>query len=337
MLRERIRSMEFQRSISSRLRSGSRTSPTRANLVIKDMTPTGDESAMLVMMQEEGVRRLNHASSASTSQELIRSRPHLGRRSLPPSSRSMTTVLTAAALRRDLALEARIGPAGIALLPQRSPPQGPALPSDARQGPQGAGMLSVCRTTASRRPATYPHQGTRGHVRHRERAGRTSLRSASERTGVSIAPSHLSGVRQVDAVITPEQTSLERVREIGAALSVQINAQQQAHLQRAVRLLEKPIFPPGHAHGQEQLATQFLQNSAGKNHTDPRVFPRRRSWMPPCRPAAIGGERVHGQYGVDVSACRGSDQNWRELTSEIGRAATAARGKQQRTPVDQSR
>jgi hypothetical protein len=61
MLCERICSMEFQRSIPSRLRSGSRTSPTRANLVIKDMTPTGDEDAMLVMMQEEGVRRLNHA------------------------------------------------------------------------------------------------------------------------------------------------------------------------------------------------------------------------------------------------------------------------------------
>lgn len=81
------------------------------------------------------------------------------------------------------------------------------------------------------------------------------------------------GVRQVDAVITPQQTPLERVREIGAALGVQINAQPQNHIQRAVRSLEKPIFPPGHAPGQERLAAQFLQNTAEKNHADPRLSP----------------------------------------------------------------
>jgi cell filamentation protein len=51
------------------------------------------------------------------------------------------------------------------------------------------------------------------------------------------------GVRQVDAVVTAQQTPLERVREIGAALGVQINGQQSAQLQRAVRALERPILP----------------------------------------------------------------------------------------------
>src|SRR3546814_2199299 len=36
----------------------------------------------------------------------------------------MATVLAEAAIRRELAPEARIGPAGIALLPQRAPPEG---------------------------------------------------------------------------------------------------------------------------------------------------------------------------------------------------------------------
>src|SRR3546814_10788395 len=38
--------------------------------------------------------------------------------------RPMATVLAKAAIRRELAPEARIGPAGIALLPQRAPPEG---------------------------------------------------------------------------------------------------------------------------------------------------------------------------------------------------------------------
>ena len=81
------------------------------------------------------------------------------------------------------------------------------------------------------------------------------------------------GVRQVDAVVTPQQTPLERVREIGAALGVQINNQQPAQLQRAVRSLERPILPPGASPGQERLAEQFLKNNAEKNHADPRLAP----------------------------------------------------------------
>ncbi len=78
-------------------------------------------------------------------------------------------------------------------------------------------------------------------------------------------------MRQVDAVISAEQTPLERVREIGAALGVQINAQQPVQLQRAVRALEQPILPPGHAPGQERLATLFLKNSPASNMADTRL------------------------------------------------------------------
>jgi cell filamentation protein len=81
------------------------------------------------------------------------------------------------------------------------------------------------------------------------------------------------GIRQVDAVIGPKQTPLERVREIGAALGVQINAQQPSQLQRAVRSLERPLLPQGHSPGQERLAALFLRNAPEKNLADPRLAP----------------------------------------------------------------
>ena len=87
------------------------------------------------------------------------------------------------------------------------------------------------------------------------------------------------GVRQVDAVITSQQTPLERVREIGAALGVQINSQQPAQLQRAVRSMERPILPPGASPGQERLAELFLKITAEKNHVEPRLAPPRRSFI----------------------------------------------------------
>ncbi|WP_232834252.1 hypothetical protein [Sphingomonas sp. FARSPH] len=81
------------------------------------------------------------------------------------------------------------------------------------------------------------------------------------------------GSREVEAVITPKQTPLERVREIGAALAVQINMQQGAQLQRAIRALERPILPPGHSPMHERLAAAFLKNTPEKNAADPRLAP----------------------------------------------------------------
>ena len=187
--------------------------------------------------------------------------------------RSMTAVLAAAAIRRDPAPEARIGPAGMAMLPERAPPEGQRyrvtlgkareeleryLPA-ARQ--QAADRLSsLIKEGAS--PATIANAHTElAYVRHPKGP---------------VYQSHLLtylGVRQVDAVIAQQQTPLERVREIGAALGVQINAQQPAHLQRALRALERPALPPGHSPGQERLAALFLKNTADKNNADPRLAP----------------------------------------------------------------
>ena len=185
--------------------------------------------------------------------------------------RAMTAVLSAAAVQRDAAPEARIGAHGIALLPQRAPPTGQRYRV----------TLNKVRDELERYlPSARQQAGERLRTLVSDDA--PSAQIANARTELAyvrhakgpVYQSHLLtylGVRQVDAVITAEQTPLERVREIGAALGVQINAQQSVQLQKAVRALERPILPPGHAPGQERLAAQFLKNSPESNLADTRL------------------------------------------------------------------
>lgn len=187
--------------------------------------------------------------------------------------RGMAAVLAAAAVRRDLSPEARVGPAGMAMLPQRAPPEGQRYRV----------TLGKAREELERYlPAARQQAADR--LRGLMKEGASSTEIANARTELAyvrhakgpVYQSHLLtylGVRQVDAVINAQQTPLERVREIGAALGVQINSQQPGHLQRAVRSLERPILPPGHAPGQERLAAEFLKNTAERNNADPRLAP----------------------------------------------------------------
>src|SRR3546814_17773203 len=75
-----------------------------------------------------------------------------------------------------------------------------------------------------------------------------------------------------------------------AALGVQINGQQSAQLQRAVRALERPILPPGHSPGQERLAELFIKNTPEKNHADPRLSPAQAIVDAAMKTAAARGE-----------------------------------------------
>ncbi len=187
--------------------------------------------------------------------------------------RPMAAVFAEAAIRRDLAPEARIGPAGIALLPQRAPPEGQRYRvtlGKAREELER--YLPAARQQAADRLRSLVKEGAPSATIANARTELAYVRHAKG----PIYQSHLLtylGVRQVDAVITPQQTPLERVREIGAALGVQINSQQPAQLQRAIRSLERPILPPGASPGQERLAELFLKNTAEKNHADPRLAP----------------------------------------------------------------
>lgn len=187
--------------------------------------------------------------------------------------RAMSAVLSAAAIRPDLAPEARIGPAGIALLPQRSPPDGQRYRV----------TLNKAREELERYLPAARHEAA-DRLRHLVREGARTSAIANARIELAyvrhakgpVYQSHLLtylGVRQIDAVVHQKQTPLERVREIGAALGVQINSQQSPQLQRAVRALERPVLPPGYSPGQERLAAAFLKNTAEQNHADPRLAP----------------------------------------------------------------
>lgn len=185
--------------------------------------------------------------------------------------RGMAAVLAAAAVRRDLAPEARIGPAGIAMLPKRAPPEGQRYRVTlTKVREELERYLPAARQQAADRLRGLITQGASSSAIANARTELAYVRHAKGPVYQAHLLTYL-GVRQVDAVISPQQTPLDRVREIGAALGVQINAQQPTQLQRAVRALERPILPPGHSPGQERLAATFLKNTPEMNHADPRL------------------------------------------------------------------
>src|SRR3546814_4177476 len=113
----------------------------------------------------------------------------------------MATVLAEAAIRRELAPEARIGPAGIALLPQRAPPEGQRYRV----------TLGKAREELERSLPAARHQAA-DRLRSLIREGASSPVIAGARTALAyvrhakgpIYQSHLlpyPGVRPVDAVV----------------------------------------------------------------------------------------------------------------------------------------
>ena len=240
--------------------------------------------------------------------------------------RGMTAVLAGAAIRRDPAPEARIGPAGIAMLPQRAPPEGQRYRVTlAKAREELERYLPAARQQAADR--------LRGMIKE----GAPSAAIANARTELAyvrhakgpVYQTHLLtylGVRQVDAVVSPQQTPLERVREIGAALGVQINAQQPTHVQRAVRALERPVLPPGHSPGQERLAEQFVKNTPEKNHADPRLAPAQAIVDAAMKTARDRGEssRMIGTIGESTRQLVADRiKTGGTLDAELGRTAPA--------------
>lgn len=206
--------------------------------------------------------------------------------------RGMAAVLADAAIRRDPAPEARIGPAGIAMLPQRAPPEGQRYRVTlAKVREELERYLPAARQEAADRLRGLIKDGAPTAT---IAGARTELAYVRHAKG-PVYQSHLLtylGVRQVDAVVTKEQSPLERVREIGAALGVQINAQLPTQLQRAVRSLEHPALPPGAAPGQERLAELFLKNTPEKNSADPRLAPAQAIVEAAMKAARDRGESV---------------------------------------------
>lgn len=187
--------------------------------------------------------------------------------------RGLSAVLSAAAIRREITAAPRTGPGGIAALPPRDPPAGQRYRmSVGKVRDELERCLPAARNEAAQRVRSLESSGAAPADIASARTEQAYLRHAKGPVYQSHLLTYL-GARDVEAVITPKQTALERVREIGAALAVQINRQQPAHVQRAIRALERPILPPGHSPMQERMADTFLKNTPEKNRADPRLAP----------------------------------------------------------------
>ncbi|OAH41470.1 cell filamentation protein [Sphingobium yanoikuyae] len=241
--------------------------------------------------------------------------------------RAMSTVLGTAAARHMPPLEARLGAVGIAMLPTRAPPEGQRYRVTlTKVREELEKYLPIARRQAAERLRELNKNGA--PAINAIANARIELAYLNHAKG-PVYQSHLLtylGVRQVDAVVTPTQTPLERVREIGAGLGVQINAQQPAQLQRAVRSLERPILPPGHSPGQERLAELFLKNSRDKNQADPRLAPAQAIVDDAMKTARNRGESARMVNTIGESARHLVAERIKaggELTAEIGRAAAS--------------
>lgn len=184
--------------------------------------------------------------------------------------RALSDVLATAAHERAASAHPRTGPGGMAFLPPRDPPTGQRyrLSLGKVRGELERYLPAARSEAADRLKALLANNAPAQRID----AARIELAYVRHAKG-PVYQSHLLahlGQREVDAVITAQQTPLERVREIGAALAVRINSQSPAQVQRAVRAIERPVLPPGQSPAQDRLADAFLQNTPVKNRADPR-------------------------------------------------------------------
>lgn len=187
--------------------------------------------------------------------------------------RGLSAALAAASVQRDLGPEARMGPGGMALLPPRDPPAGQRYKmSLAKVREELDRYMPPARAEAADRLRTLTREGAPANQISNAQIELAYVRHAKGPVYQSHLLTYLAH-RDVEAVIHRNQTPLERVREIGSALAVQINMQNTAQLQRAIRALERPILPPGHSPAHERLAETFLKNAPEKNLADPRLAP----------------------------------------------------------------
>ena len=208
----------------------------------------------------------------------------------------------------DEPAHARTGPGGIAFLPPRDPPAGQRyrISLGKVRDELDRYLPAARREAADRLQALVKNGALEPHIV----AARTELaylRHAKGPTYQSHLLTHL-GHREVDAVITPQQTPLERVREIGAALGTRINSQQPANILRAVRSLERPILAPGQSRAHEHLVETFLENSADQNKADPR----------------LAGAQAVVDKAQTASQARGDGPRLVEAATDAARTAVAA-------------
>ena len=85
------------------------------------------------------------------------------------------------------------------------------------------------------------------------------------------------GVQKVRALLHPEQSPLEIVRELSSAIAVSFHGYATSQIAQLVRACDTPTYPAGVSPHNERLARRFLSNSASANRFDPRFAAFQRS------------------------------------------------------------
>lgn len=85
-----------------------------------------------------------------------------------------------------------------------------------------------------------------------------------------------TGAGKLQPLITPDQSSLERVREISAAIATAINQMPLRDIERAIASLHRPWLPDDATDEHRALAERFMAGTAAENIASPRLAPLQR-------------------------------------------------------------
>lgn len=77
-------------------------------------------------------------------------------------------------------------------------------------------------------------------------------------------------VRRFEVIVRPDQSALERIRELGYGLMIALDCQSHESVEAAHRQLRMPHFVGHGSPHQARMADQFLRQSAAANRSDPR-------------------------------------------------------------------
>lgn len=118
------------------------------------------------------------------------------------------------------------------------------------------------------------------------------------------------GANKILAVIHDSQSPLETVREIAAAVLIELSEYAQTAIAQAGVALNRPAYPVGGSPHQDRLATEFMANTPQDNLADPRF---------------VGAQRLVDNAVADASHSRGGSAKHINAATQKARSDIAAR------------
>jgi cell filamentation protein len=170
----------------------------------------------------------------------------------------------------DILCDTRTGTGGIALLPPRDPPPGKRYLASLKKAKSMVEQhLRAAQGEATKRIRALLASGA-SHTALI--SARQELRYLFHPKGAQFQLTLLEGLSagKIRALLHSEQSPLEIVREIAAAVSIEINAYPRARIETLCDQLYTPPFGAGVSPHDERMAREFLANLSAQNRIDPR-------------------------------------------------------------------